>query len=148
MTKKRTGDTWMPADEYGRRLPRFTVNLLVRDLARSLAFYKEVLAAKERYSDADFAALELNGLEFMLHADHTYDQHPLASRLAASGPRGTGTELRLLGADPDALEGRAKARGAVVIQPAADKPHGWREVIVADPDGYVWAVGVPIKGKR
>jgi len=148
MTKKRTGDTWMPADEYGRRLPRFTVNLLVRDLARSLAFYKEVLGAKERYSDPDFAALELNGLEFMLHADHTYDQHPLASRLAASGPRGTGTELRLFGADPDALEGRAKARGAVVIQPAADKPHGWREVIVADPDGYVWAVGVPIKGKR
>ena len=147
MTKKRTGDSWIPADEYGRQLPRFTVNLLVRDLARSLAFYKEVLGAKERYSDADFAALELNGLEFMLHADHTYDQHPLASRLAASGPRGTGTELRLLGADPDALEDRAKARGAVVIQPAADKPHGWREVIVVDPDGYVWAVGVPIKGK-
>ncbi|PYU15947.1 MAG: hypothetical protein DMG29_05220 [Acidobacteria bacterium] len=147
MTKKRTGDSWIPADEYGRQLPRFTVNLLVRDLARSLAFYKEVLGAKERYSDPDFAALELNGLEFMLHADHTYDQHPLASRLAASGPRGTGTELRLLGADPDALEDRAKARGAAVIQPAADKPHGWREVIVADPDGYVWAVGVPIKGK-
>src|SRR2546425_7602257 len=74
MTKKRTGDTWMPADEYGRRLPRFTVNLLVRDLARFLAFYKEVLGARERYSDADFAALELNGLEFMLHADHTYDR--------------------------------------------------------------------------
>ena len=28
MTKQRTSDPWMPADEYGRSLPRFTVNLL------------------------------------------------------------------------------------------------------------------------
>lgn len=25
-----------------------------------------------------------------------------------------------------------------------DREHGWREVIVADPDGYHWAVGVQI----
>jgi hypothetical protein len=23
------------------------------------------------------------------------------------------------------------------------KGHGWREVMVEDPDGYLWAVGVP-----
>ncbi len=28
-------------------------------------------------------------------------------------------------------------------QAAATKGHGWREVMVEDPDGYVWAVGVP-----
>jgi len=144
MTKKRTGEPWMPADEYGRRLPRFTVNLLVRDVARSVAFYTGVLGATAHYSDPDMAALEAAGVEFMLHADHTYDQHPLASRLAAAGPRGTGAELRLFGVDPDAVEARARARGATVVQPAADKAHGWREVIVADPDGYVWAVGVAL----
>jgi len=138
------GEPWMPADDYGRRLPGFTVNLLVRDLARSVAFYTGVMGAKSHYRDADFAAMELAGIEFMLHADHTYDQHPLAPRLAAAAPRGTGAELRLFGVDPDALEARAQANGATVVQAVTDKPHGWREVMVADPDGYVWAVGVPL----
>ncbi len=142
MTKKRAGEPWMPADEYGRRLPRFTVNLLVRDLARSLAFYEAVLGAKKHYADADFAAMEIDGFEFMLHADHTYDAHPLAKHLAAPGPRGTGAELRLFGVDPDETERRARAHGADVAQTASDKPHGWREAMVGDPDGYVWAVGV------
>jgi len=31
-----------------------------------------------------------------------------------------------------------------VIQPASTKAHGWREVMVEDPDGYLWAVGVPV----
>ncbi len=144
MTKKRTGEPWMPADDYGRRLPRFSVNLLVRDVARSVKFYKSVLGAQAHYSDVDIAALEVAGLEFMLHADHTYDQHPLASRLVSPEPRGTGAELRLFGVDPDGLEARARTQGATVVQPTSDKGHGWREVMVADPDGYVWAVGVPL----
>ncbi len=144
MTKKSIGEPWLPADDYGRRLPRFTVNLLVRDLGRSVAFYTGVLGAETHYRDADFAAMEIAGLEFMLHADHTYDQHPLAERLAAAALRGTGAELRLFGINPDTLEGRAQASGANVVQPAADKPHGWREVMVADPDGYVWAIGIAL----
>lgn len=144
MTKKRTAEPWMSADEYGRQMPRFTVNLLVRDLERSVTFYQAVLGAKKHYTDADLAALQMAGLEFMLHADHAYDQHPLAPRLAASGPRGTGAELRLFGVDPDEIEARARAAGATLVQPATDKPHGWREVMVADPDGYIWAIGVSI----
>lgn len=34
-----------------------------------------------------------------------------------------------------------------VIQPATTKAHGWREVMVEDPDGYLWAVGVPTSPK-
>jgi predicted enzyme related to lactoylglutathione lyase len=50
----------MPADEYGRSLPRFTVNLMVRDVTRALPFYRDVLQVTVRYADADFAALEWN----------------------------------------------------------------------------------------
>jgi catechol 2,3-dioxygenase-like lactoylglutathione lyase family enzyme len=144
MTKKRMGDPWMPADEYGQSLPRLTVNLLVKEVARSVAFYTGVLGAKAHYFDADFAALELVGMKFMLHADHTYDQHPLASRLAGNAPRGTGAELRVLGVDPDQVEARARASRATIVQPVADRGHGWRDVLVADPDGYLWAIGVPL----
>jgi uncharacterized glyoxalase superfamily protein PhnB len=145
MTMTRTGDAWMPADEYGRALPRFSVNLLVRDLSRSLSFYEQVLGATVRYSDGDFAAMVLNGVEFMLHADHTYDHHPLYTRLQSEGRRGTGAELRVMGIDPDILQHRAQAAGAIILQPVADFPHGWRDIILEDPDGYIWAVGVQLK---
>jgi uncharacterized glyoxalase superfamily protein PhnB len=140
----RTGNAWMPADDYGRCMPRFSVNLLVRDVLRSLPFYRDVLHATVRHADADFAALTLQGTDFMLHSDHTYDHHPLYSRLKANLPRGTGAEIRVMGIDPDELESRAKAAGAKIIQPAADFPHGWRDVILEDPDGFIWAVGVAI----
>jgi catechol 2,3-dioxygenase-like lactoylglutathione lyase family enzyme len=141
MTKKRTGESWIPADEYGRTLPAFTVNLLVSDLAKSVAFYTQVLGAKAVYSDADFAAMRVNELEFMLHADHAYDRHPWHELLIRGERRGLGAELRLFHSDPDALEARARKFGAQILQPAQDMPHGWRDVIVADPDGYTWAVG-------
>ena len=57
MTMTRVGAGWMPADEYGRALPKFTVNLLVRDVAKALPFYRDVLEATVRYADGDFAAL-------------------------------------------------------------------------------------------
>jgi uncharacterized glyoxalase superfamily protein PhnB len=144
MTKKRMHEAWMPAGEYGRSLPQFSVNLLVREVERSLPFYKEVLGAAVRYADQDFAALNLQGVDFMLHSDHTYDHHPLFERLKGPGPRGTGAELRVMGVDPDAAERRAKTAGAKILQPAMDFPHGWRDVMLEDPDGYVWAVGVSI----
>ncbi len=54
--KKRTGEPWIPAAAHGAMLPTFTVNLVVREFDRSLAFYTAVLRAHVHYSDADFAA--------------------------------------------------------------------------------------------
>ena len=126
MTMKRSGAAWMPADEYGRGLPKFSVNLLVCDVKTSLLFYRDVLGATVHYADDDFAAMNLAGAEFMLHGDHAYDHHPLHGYIAgaASGRRGLGAELRVMGVDPDAVESRAKAASATIVQPAADYPHG------------------------
>jgi len=147
MTKKRVGEPWMPADEYGRALPAFSVNLLVADITRSVAFYRDVLGCEVRYSDPDFAALRMGSLDFMLHADHAYDGHPWSERLLQERRRGLGAELRLFGVDPDAAVSRAREAGAVVLMAATDKAgHGWREAWLEDPDGYVWAVGAPAAG--
>src|SRR5580704_11937155 len=136
MTMKRSGAAWMPADEYGRSLPKFSVNLLVRDVQTSLPFYRDVLGATVHYADEDFAAMNIAGAELMLHGDHSYDHHPLHGYIAgvASGRRGLGEELRVMGVDPDADEVRAKAAGVTIVQPSADYPHGWRDVMVADPE--------------
>jgi uncharacterized glyoxalase superfamily protein PhnB len=145
MTTKRTSEPWMTADDYGRTLPVFTVNLLVANLTKSVSFYKVVLGAAVIYSDSDFASLRVKKLEFMLHADHAYDHHPWHARLTKGEGRGLGAELRLFHTDPDVVERRARQFGAAILQPSQDKPHGWRDVIVTDPDGYAWAVGIPLE---
>jgi catechol 2,3-dioxygenase-like lactoylglutathione lyase family enzyme len=134
----------MSAAEYGRTLSGLSVNLIVREVARSIPFYTGVLELRLLYSDEDFAAFEREGVRLQLHADHTYAQMPWAKRLAESSPRGLGAEVRILGIDPDAAERRARAGGFTVAVPVRDWPHGWRDCVLEDPDGYTFAVGVPL----
>jgi uncharacterized glyoxalase superfamily protein PhnB len=132
----------MPGFRYGALLPPLSVNLLVTDTARSVAFYRDVFEAEVHYVDIDFAAMRVGPAEVMLHADHTHEEHPWFDALKSGQARGIGAQMRLLGMDPDALEARARAHGAVVAVATVEKGHGWREVCVRDPDGYEWAVGV------
>ncbi len=133
---------WMPGFRYGALLPALSLNLLVRDTAAAVAFYSEVLKAQVHYVDVDFAALRVGDAELMLHADHTHDTHPWYPQLQAGQLRGLGAQIRLLGLlDPDEVEELARQYGADVAVPATNKGHGWREVLVRDPDGYEWAIG-------
>ncbi|MBM3140159.1 MAG: hypothetical protein FJZ92_08080 [Chloroflexi bacterium] len=144
-TRKRPDGTvpWMPGFRYGALLPQLSLNLLVRDTERAAAFYRDVLGAELRYVDADFAAVRVGSAEVMLHADHTHDDHDWHPTLEAGAQRGVGAQIRLLGAlHPDEVERRARAHDAHVVAGAENKGHGWREVLVRDPDGYEWAVGV------
>jgi catechol 2,3-dioxygenase-like lactoylglutathione lyase family enzyme len=144
MTRKRTGEPWMPADAYGRTLTGLSVNLIVRDVAASVPFFTDVLGFRSLYGDVDYAALERDGAKIQLHADHTYEHQPWAPRLAQGGKRGLGAEIRLMGLDPDETERRARAGGHTVLVGARDWPHGWRDVLLEGPDGYTFAVGMPL----
>jgi len=143
--KLRTGTPWMPADEYSQSLRGLTINLLVRDVPRALLFQREVLNAKVVYSDPDFAVLQGHGGEWMLHADHTYEHHPIHEVLANVSQRGAGIELRLHGCDPDEAEMAARRLGFKVLAGAETKPHGLREAFIVDGDGYVWVLDVHAK---
>jgi len=134
----------MASDAYGKTLAGLSLNLIVRDVAASVPFYRDVLGMTVHYADADMAALQLDTTQIVLHADHTYDKQPWAGRLAAVGKRGLGAEIRILGIDPDAAERRAKDRGATVLLGARDWPHGWRDVLLEAPDGYTFAVGMAL----
>ena len=147
MMKRRTGEPWMPAPDYGRSLRGLTLNLLVRDVDAALPFYRDVLGADVVYSDPDFAVLRYAEVEWMLHADHTYDEHQLHAILGAEQTRGIGAEFRLHDCDPDKAEAAARRLGFTVIAPAADKGHGLREVYVLDRDGYLWVPDVPLAKK-
>ena len=44
---------WMPGFRYGALLPALSLNLLVADTERSVAFYREVMEAEVHYRDVD-----------------------------------------------------------------------------------------------
>jgi catechol 2,3-dioxygenase-like lactoylglutathione lyase family enzyme len=140
--KLRVGDPWMPASEYSKTLKGLTINILVKEIEPALSFAREVLSAEVVYSDPDFAVLSAYDAEWMLHADHTYDKHPMGDILANGAARGTGTEFRLHGCDPDAAEEAARAGGYEVLSSATDKGHGVREAFIRDQDGYIWVPDV------
>lgn len=146
MAVKRTKEPWMRADEFSRSLPRGVgLNLLVTDIAPMEVFCREVLGANTIYFDEDFAAIELFGSVFMLHADHSYADHEMSGSVAGTEVRGAGIEIRLYGAEPDRIEARARAAGHAVLAGSIDKPHGLRECHVVAPDGYVFVPSSPIR---
>lgn len=126
------------AEAMGHRLDGFGVNLLVRDVARAVAFMHDVLGFDVLRASADYAVLAWRGRLFQLHADATYAAHPLPAHLPEVGLRGAGVELRLYESDPDSAEQRARSGGYEILQSSADKPHGLRECFLLDPDGYCW----------
>ena len=150
--KRRTGEPWKSAPDYAAELGEsasgLSVNLLVADVARAVDFQSRVLGATVVYADADFAAVEGFGAKWCLHADHTYDQHPLVGFVNGLEGRGPGVEIRLRGCDPDAAEGRARALGYHVLAGAMDKPHGLREAYLLDADGYCWVPDVLVTNEQ
>ncbi|MCL4187070.1 MAG: VOC family protein [Rhodobacteraceae bacterium] len=134
----------VPAAAFGRGLRGLGLNLLVRDVGRSVAFMTAVFGMTAHRASRDFAILRYGGQLFQLHADAAFATHPLAALLPEAGPRGTGVELRLYDSDPDDACARAGAAGGQVLKPPADRPHGLREAVILDPDGYAWVPSRPL----
>jgi hypothetical protein len=127
------------AGDFGRALGGLTVNLLVRDVGREVAFLTEVFGMTAHRASRDFAIIDYGGQVFQLHADHTYHSNPLLSLLPEAGPRGSGIELRLHETDPKAAVARARAfPGATILQEPAGKPHGLHEAYILCENGYAW----------
>jgi predicted enzyme related to lactoylglutathione lyase len=114
---------------YGRGIAQgLGINLLVRNVDRSARFQVAVFGAQIRYWE-----------------DWSYRNHEMMGSVAGLEARGGGIELRLYGIDPDQAEAAANRYGAAVLAPAADKPHGLREVHIVDDDGYVWVPSRPTR---
>lgn len=138
------GKTGLDGVTYGRSLTGLGINLLVRDLPRSLIFAEVVLGAEPLHVTDKFAALRLVGADYMLHTDDTYRGNPLSGLISGGEPRGLGIELRVYDLDPDKAENRARAHGFTVLAGSVNKAHshGLRECMILDDEGYLWVPSV------
>lgn len=118
----------------------FDVMLYVRDVERSVGFYRDVLGfhSKGWWSDEaeafvddwqsagepGYAELSAGPLKVSLHASET----PVEPR---------GCFFHLAVDDVDAYHGRVAEKGAGASAPR-DEPWGWRMFSVEDPDGHSW----------
>ena len=143
--KKSTKSPFMPPPDYGQTLTGLGINILSRDIERALVFQRDVLGADILHDDPDLLIVHGFSSNWMVHADHTYDQHPMLADTQSSSRRGAGVELRLHGCDPDRAANRALELGFVVLDAPRDQPdHGLRETHIVDADGYVWVPDLPL----
>ena len=126
------------APDYGRSLKGIGFNLIVSDLEKAFHYTTQVIQATLLFKTDAFAALKLDGMDFMLHTSTTYRGNELYGTLVSDAARGVGVELRCYGVDPDAAEARARNLGYTILAGSIDKPHGLRECMILDADGFVW----------
>lgn len=104
---------------------QLVVEVIVRDMERSLAFYTALGFTLER-RDGGFAALRWG--DRWLFLDERIDLPP------QSGP--SRANVRILTDDVDRVWATVQSLGVQVERPIADRFYGLRDFTVLDPDGF------------
>jgi hypothetical protein len=89
--------------------------------------------------------MNLAGSSDMYHPKPTYRGNALYGTLTDDAPRGVGVELRVYEIDPDEAEARARAMDFTVLAGSIDKPHGLRECVILDDEGFAWVISCRLK---
>lgn len=116
-------------------LEKIVPNLIVDDVARSLAFYRDVLGFQAVTSVPDkppyvFVWLQLDGGELFLNAaEEVGKETPRFGK-----PGGSGMYFTVSGIDElyESVRGRAE-----LVMPLTMQFYGMREFSIADPDSYL-----------
>jgi lactoylglutathione lyase len=109
------------------------VILYVRDLERSIGFYREVAGLQFRLQGDGYAEFTTEGARFGLY-DRARLPELIGQEATAGGPGG---EVVFLVEDADAEAARLRAAGVTILSGPVDRPWGHRTVHLLDPDGFV-----------
>lgn len=118
--------------------------LFVEDLARSKAFYRDVLGLDVEFEDDESVGFKIKGLAFIvLQVDRARVQ--LQGEPTATPRAGATAFLTTFTDDVDAFHADLVDRGIDFFQNPADQSWGVRTAYFKDPDGHVWEIAQPIK---
>ena len=119
-------------------LKKLTPNLVVGNVERSMAFYRDVLGFTVTATVPDaapyvFASLESGGVEIFLNAlEAAAAEYPAFKDRPIGGTLTLFIEVRPIAQAYEALKSRVK-----VVMPLEKKWYGVTEFAFADPDGYL-----------
>lgn len=123
------------------------IHLLVRDLAKCTAFYRDTLGlqVQESWSTSDSIAFQMENVYFWLleapGAAQMVSEEPLELK-DEGGPR---VLLAATVEDVDAAYENLKSRGVTFLRPPTDQPWRLRTAYFADPEGNLWEINQPIR---
>ena len=105
----------------------------VRDLGRSVEFYRDVLGMKPRILGDGYVEFDTDNVKFGLY-ERAKLPELIESAPEAGGPDG---EVVFVVEDVDAWVERLDTNGIEVLSGPTDRPWGHRTVHLTDPDGLI-----------
>jgi catechol 2,3-dioxygenase-like lactoylglutathione lyase family enzyme len=125
----------------GPALERMCPFFIVSDVARTIAFYQDLLGYQTWYKEPDidpfFAVIGRDGAQLLLKAG---EATPMPNPTRDPAMR---WDAYVLTFDPDAIANEFLGRGAVFSKPLMDTTDMLRGFEIKDPDGYVLFFGCP-----
>ena len=125
------------------------IELLVRDLTRCTAFYRDTLGLEVRESEStdDSVSFQMGNVYFFLLEASAAAQMSSDKPLDLNIGEGSRVLLAAGVADVDAAYEELKAKGVTFLKPPADQFWGLRTAYFADPEGNLWEINQPIEAK-
>ena len=114
------------------------INLIVGDLERSTAFYRDVFRVPVQHQDQDSAMFRFAGTYVFLQRGAAHQDGP-SSDVLDLAQQGVG-QFVIFVDDVDAVRAELEEAGAAVISEPADRDWGMRTLTLADPAGYTWEI--------
>ena len=109
----------------------FSINLIVKDLERTKAFYKEVFGLTPLDELDDLAIFRFGDTFIALRQD--------ASDVRSLAEKGVG-QFGIVVEDVDAVRAELEDHGVTPVSGPADRDWGMRTLTFADPDGHTWGI--------
>jgi catechol 2,3-dioxygenase-like lactoylglutathione lyase family enzyme len=114
------------------------VNLIVGDLERSKAFYRDVFGLPVEFEDESAVMFRLGDTYFFLQRGTAHQDVPSTDALSMA-QTGVG-QFVIFVDDVDAVHAELNEAQVAIISGPADRDWGMRTLTLADPGGYTWEI--------
>ena len=120
------------------------INLIVRDLERSKAFYRDVFGLPLQHEDEATAMFRFGDTYFFLQRGEAHQDGPSGDALTLA-QKGVG-QFVIFVDDVDAVRTELVKAQVATISGPADRDWGMRTLTLADPGGYTWEITQELPG--